>query len=218
MHVVVPFSTDHPKTRLAEVLDPAERRDFSEAMLRDVLDALDGVDREFDVTVLSTGPVDVEGLRPSGSRTPSDDVDAPVVVDEQPLTPAVNDRLGSVPTAVVMADLALATPAALADLLGSDADLAVAAGLGGGTNAFLARDPAFHVDYHGASYRDHLDIAREAGLSVREVDSRLLAVDIDEPEDLAEVLLHGEGAARDWLEDAGFELDVGDGRVEAVRE
>jgi 2-phospho-L-lactate guanylyltransferase len=206
LHVVVPFSTDRPKTRLAAVLTPEERRDFSTAMLSDVLSALGSVPRDLDVTILSTGPVEVE----SG-------VDASVAVDERALTPAVNDRLDRTPTAVVMADLALASPDALADLLGSTADLALAAGLGGGTNAFLSRDSAFRVDYHGASYRDHFGIAREEGLSVREVDSRLLAVDIDEPEDLAEVLLHGDGAARDWLVDAGFELDVGGGRVEAVR-
>ena len=204
MHVVVPFSTDRPKTRLADVLTPAERRDFSAAMLSDVLDALDSVPRDLDVTVLATGPAET--------------VDARVEVDDRALTPAVNARLDSTPTAVVMADLALATPDALADLLDSTADLAVAAGLGGGTNAFLSRDSAFRVDYHGASYRDHLEIARQEGLSVREVDSRLLAVDIDEPEDLAEILLHGDGAARDWLVDAGVELDVGGGRVEAVRE
>ena len=203
MHAVVPFSADRPKTRLADVLTPAERREFSAAMLRDVLDALAAVPQELDVTVLATGEVDV---------------DVPVETDERPLTPAVNDRLDTAPTAVVMADLALATPAALADLLDSTADLAIAAGLGGGTNAFLARDPAFRVDYHGASYRDHLAIARKEGLSVREVDSRLLAVDIDEPEDLAELLLHADGAARDWLVDAGFELAIDGGRVDVVRE
>ncbi|QKY20249.1 2-phospho-L-lactate guanylyltransferase [Halolamina sp. CBA1230] len=203
MHAVVPFSADRPKTRLADVLTPAERREFSAAMLRDVLDALAAVPQELDVTVLATGEVDV---------------DVPVETDERSLTPAVNDRLDTAPTAVVMADLALATPAALADLLDSTADLAIAAGLGGGTNAFLARDTAFRVDYHGASYRDHLAIAREEGLSVREVDSRLVAVDIDEPEDLAELLLHGGGAARDWLVDAGFELAIDGGRVDVVRE
>jgi len=203
VRIVVPFSADRPKTRLGKVLTPDERREFAAAMLADVLAALDGVDRDLDVTVLATGPVDVA---------------PPVVVDDRPLTAAVNARLDAAPTAVVMADLALATPGALSKLFAAEADLAIAAGLGGGTNAFLARDPAFHVDYHGASYRDHLAIARENDLSVREVDSRRLAVDIDEPADLTEVLLHGDGAARDWLVDAGFELEVGGGRVEAVRE
>lgn len=174
-------------------------------MLNDVLDAL-GRTR-----------LDGESLDPTVLATDVVDVDVPVVVDDRPLTPAVNDRLDSVPTAVVMADLALATPNALAELLATQTDLAIAAGLGGGTNAVLTRDSAFRVDYHGASYRDHLEIADSAGLSVREVDSRLLAVDIDEPNDLPELLLHGEGAARDWLVDAGFELDVGGGRVEVIR-
>lgn len=206
MQCFVPFAVERPKTRLSEVLTTAERRVFSEAMLADVLTALDGVSLDGDApdpTVLATAPVDV---------------DVPVVVDERPLDPAVNDRLDSVPTAIVMADLALATPDALERLISAPGDLAIAAGLGGGTNAFVARDAAFHVDYHGASYRDHLAIATDAGLDVTEVDSRRLAVDIDEPADLTELLLHGGGAARDWLVDNGFELATGGGRVRAVRE
>jgi 2-phospho-L-lactate guanylyltransferase len=40
-----------------------------------------------------------------------------------------------------------------------------------------------------------------------------LASDVDEPADLVEVLLHGEGEAAAWLREAGFELDAGEGRV-----
>lgn len=181
-------------------------------MLADVLGALagvratDGVERLRDIpepTVLSTAPLDV---------------DVPVVVDERPLQAAVNARLDTVPTAIVMADLALATPEALVKLFATPGDLAIAAGLGGGTNAFVARDAAFRVDYHGTSYLDHLTIAREEGLSVGEVDSHRLAVDVDEPADLTELLLHGEGTARDWLVDAGFELETTEGRVRTIRE
>jgi len=206
VQLFVPFAAERPKTRLSDVLSAGERREFSRAMLADVLDALAAVSLDGDSlepTVLATAPVDV---------------DAPVVVDERPLDPAVNERLDAVPTAIIMADLPLATPAALADLLTASGDLVIAPGLGGGTNVFIARDSAFHVDYHGASYRDHLAIARDAGLSVTEVDSRRLAVDIDEASDLTELLLHGEGAARDWLVDAGFELATTDGRVRAARE
>ncbi|MFC6736923.1 2-phospho-L-lactate guanylyltransferase, partial [Halolamina salina] len=104
MHVVVPFAADRPKTRLADTLDTDERREFADAMLRDVLAALDAVPRSLEVTVLSTGPVD--------------GVDAAIEIDERPLTPAVNDRLGTAPTAVVMADLALATLDAVTELFG----------------------------------------------------------------------------------------------------
>jgi 2-phospho-L-lactate guanylyltransferase len=40
-----------------------------------------------------------------------------------------------------------------------------------------------------------------------------LSTDVDEPTDLVEVLLHGEGEAAAWLRAAGFELDAGEGRV-----
>jgi len=41
---------------------------------------------------------------------------------------------------------------------------------------------------------------------------------VDEPADLAELLIHGEGAAAQWLEHAGFTLDTTGGRVGVVRE
>jgi 2-phospho-L-lactate guanylyltransferase len=92
------------------------------------------------------------------------------------------------------------------------ADVVLAPGRGGGTNAFVSRAPGFEVDYHGASIRDHRRIAQDAGASVEEVDSFRLATDIDEPADLVEMLLHSEGAATDWLVEQGFELAVDDDR------
>jgi len=210
MRVVVPFAPERPKTRLAPVLDEAERATFARRMLDDVLDALSALDRErrvsVDPLVLSTAPVDC---------------DVPVVVDERPLTEAVDARLPSGPdddpVAVVMADLALATPAALERLFEPDAEVVLAPGRGGGTNALVARHPDFHVDYHGASFRDHREIAREAGVDLAVVDSFRLATDVDEPADLVAVLLHGERSARDWLDAAGFELVTDDGRVDIER-
>ncbi len=170
-------------------------------MLRDVLDAV--TDAGGDPSVVADTRVDV---------------DAPVTVDDRPLSAVVEDELGSdEPVAVVMADLALATPAALTRLFETDGDVVAAPGLGGGTNALVVRHPDFSVDYHGASILDHRHIARDAGLSFVEVDSMRLAVDVDEPTDLVEVLLHGTSRARTWLTDAGVELECGTGRVEAVR-
>jgi len=215
MEVIVPFSTDRPKSRLADALSPDERRAFARAMLDDVLEA-----------------VVAAGGEPRVLATDAVDVDHPVTVDDRPLTDAVNAALddhfeaaevvdGSPePVAVVMADLALATPAAVERLFaaGRDADVAVAPGRGGGTNAFVASHPAFRVDYHGASYLDHREIAAEVGADFAAVDSRRLGTDVDEAADLAEALIHGEGRAATWLREAGFVLDTSGGRVGAVRE
>ncbi|MFB6155401.1 MAG: 2-phospho-L-lactate guanylyltransferase [Haloferacaceae archaeon] len=198
MRVVVPFDARQPKTRLGDVLDAGERRAFADAMLADVLVAVRDAGHE--PTVLSNADVDV---------------DVPVTVDERPLTPAVNAAIASAtgPVAVVMADLALATPAVVARLCAASGDVVVAPGRGGGTNALVVRHPDFRVDYHGASFLDHLRRARDVSASVREVDSARLSTDIDERADLTEVLLHADGRAPRWLRDAGFSLDVRDGRV-----
>ncbi|GKZ13082.1 2-phospho-L-lactate guanylyltransferase [Haladaptatus sp. T7] len=201
MQVVVPFAAGEPKTRLAETLTAAERREFALAMLDDVC-----------ATIRSTG------REPRVLTTRRIDIDAPLAVDERPLTPAVNGVLADGdPTAIVMADLALATPTALERLFSADGDVVLAPGRGGGTNALVSRHPQFRVDYHGTSYLDHREIARGVGASVTELDSHRLATDVDETADLAEVLLHSEGTARDWLLDAGFSLSVTGGRVSVTR-
>ncbi|MFC6953932.1 2-phospho-L-lactate guanylyltransferase [Halorubellus litoreus] len=207
MEVVVPFSPTDPKTRLSGVLSAAERREFAGVMLEDVLDALSRTRGVPEPSVLSTVSLDR-------------DLDVDVVVDDRALTPAVNDVLASStePVAVVMADLALATPTALRRLFASDADVVLAPGRRVGTNALVARHPEFRVDYHGASFVDHREAAAQVGATLSVVDSHRLATDVDEPGDLAEVLAHGAGAAADWLRDRGFALgERADGSVHAVR-
>jgi 2-phospho-L-lactate guanylyltransferase len=202
MRVFVPYDAREPKTRLAPLLDADERAALARAMGRDVLSVLDGT--AHDPVLLATEPLDVE---------------RPVRVDDQPLTPAVNDALDSVdgPAAVVMADLALLTPDAVARLFGPDADVVLAPGLGGGTNALVARHPDFRVDYHGVSYRDHREAAERVGAEVATVDSFRLAVDVDDPSDLAEVLVHTDGRAAETLREAGVELTADGGRVAVTR-
>jgi len=224
MRVVVPFAAERPKTRLDGVLTPAERIAFSRTMLADVLDAL--CETGHDPEVLATAPLDrVPADAPSFSpASPEPDessplASVPVRIDDRTLTPAVNAVLGDAddPVAVVMADLALATPAALTRAFAAEAEVVLAPGRGGGTNVLISRHPDFRVDYHGASYFDHLANAREVGASVEPIDSFRLACDVDEPADLAEVLVHGEGRAARWLRAAGFSLVVGDGRIAAER-
>lgn len=199
MRVVVPFGTRDPNSRLDPFLTHEERRAFATAMCRDVLDALDGYDPE----LLVDEPVAM---------------DVPTTVDDRPLGAAVDAVLGEgVPVAVVMADLPLLQPATVDRLFDPDADLVFAPGRGGGTNAMVVRHPEFRTDYHGASIRDHRAIARELAASVAEVDSFRLATDVDERADLAEVLLHSDGVAADWLAEAGVELAVRDGRVGVSR-
>ncbi len=204
MDVFVPFDARDPKSRLAPVLSETERLDFGIALLADVLEVLQSSPHT--PRVLSTAPIEAP---------------VPTFVDDRDLTRAVNEVLevNDPPLAVVMADLGLVTEAAMQKLFAHEADVTLVPGVGGGTTAFLVREPGFRVDFHGCSYQDHRSIARDAELSVATVDSFRLSMDIDEPDDLVEVLVHGEGEAHRWLCDHGFELErAGKHRLAVTRE
>jgi len=197
---VIPFKPDNPKTRLAPVMDPAERSTFARAMLDDVVEAVRRAGT--DPLILATRPIDHP--------------DAAVEVRDGGLNEVLNDLFGksSGPVLVIMADLPLATGESVERICAATGDVVLVPGRGGGTNAILVRDPPrFRADFYGASFLDHLRIAEERGLEGTVVDSFLLSTDIDEPGDLVEVLIHGRGRSRSVLESSGFALSVAKGRV-----
>jgi 2-phospho-L-lactate guanylyltransferase len=203
MRVLVPFDSRDPNTRLSPVLDSTERCEFANVLLDGVVETVRAAGHAPEI--LSTEPVDA---------------DCPVRVDEQPLSPAINEVLAAAtdPVAIVMSDLALATADSLGALFEPAADIVLAPGLGGGTNAIVIRETAFRVDYHGGSYRKHRREADRCGATVETVDSFRLAVDIDDPADLVELLIHGDGEATEWLREARFELETTDGRCVVQRD
>lgn len=203
MNVVVPFDPKEPKTRLENYLTTNERQDFARAMLDDVL-----------IIIRSTGH------DPTVLATTQLDIDAEVNVDDRSLNEAVNDMLRgtTLPVAIVMADLPLITTSDLHGLFEQSGDIILAPGLGGGTNAIVVHHPEFCVDYHGNSYRDHFKHTQEIGATVGEANLWRLAIDIDEPGDFVEILLHAKGCARDWLIEHGFTITDDEGRVSVERD
>lgn len=201
MQVVVPYSPVDPNTRLEPVLTRSERRAFARVMLGDVLAAIEAAVGT--PTILSPEPLD--------------GVSAPVSVDARPLSAAVNAILQP-PMAVIMADLPLLTPTTVERALAESGPVVIGPGRGGGTNLLVVRDDGFSVDFHGNSLADHRRLATEAGLPFAEIDSYRVSTDIDEPPDLVEVLLHGEGEAPEWLRANGFELRITAGRVALHRQ
>jgi 2-phospho-L-lactate guanylyltransferase len=192
MQVVVPFDARDPKTRLAPVLDTDERQQFARAMLEDACAAIEETGQE--PTILATAEIDVAW---------------PVRVDDRPLSEAVNaviaERDDAV--AVVMADLALATPDALQRVFEADGDVVLVPGRGGGTNVVLARHSEFRVDYHDLSFRDHCERAQSLDVDPVVIDSFRLSTDVDDPDDLLDVLVHNEGRACSWLDRNGLVYD-----------
>ncbi|MFB6186132.1 MAG: 2-phospho-L-lactate guanylyltransferase [Halobacteriaceae archaeon] len=203
MRVVVPFDATNPKTRLDQVLSDEEREEFANAMIDDVID-----------TIQATG------YTPEIIATKQIDKPVPVTVDHRDLDTCINAQLAtrSYPIAIIMADLALITPRRVKRFFSLSGDVVIAPGRNGGTNAMIVRSSEFSVDYHGISFLDHLQIAYNNGLSVNEFDSYRFGMDIDEPEDLVEVLLHTDDRSAKYLRDIGFYLDESPPRVSVVRD
>ncbi|HUU74671.1 MAG TPA: 2-phospho-L-lactate guanylyltransferase [Methanoregulaceae archaeon] len=202
---VIPFKPKNPKSRLSCVLESHEREMFAEMMLSDVIAAV----REggCEPCILSTEPYSFG--------------DVPVFASAAGLNEALNSYLAGKdsPTLIIMADLPLATGEAVERLTSPGTDMAIVPGRGGGTNAiYLSRGSRFRVDYYGASFLKHAKIARDRGLSCRIIDSFRLHTDVDEKEDLVELLIHGRGKSREYLESLGFSLSIEKGRVGVVRE
>ncbi|HIE31678.1 MAG TPA: 2-phospho-L-lactate guanylyltransferase [Methanosarcinales archaeon] len=206
MKIVVPFKRKNAKSRLAGILTQEERDALAMNMLCDVMDALHG----FEIDVLTTSML-------SNSEV---DLSPHILLSDSGLNEALNEYLNSRAghdndsVMIVMADLPLISSKHIKEIEELDADVVIAPGRGGGTNILYIRDPSgFYVDYYGASFIDHLRIARENGSSVEVYDSFAVSTDIDEPDDLVELLIHGNGRASRMLADSGFKVVVRDGRV-----
>ena len=209
MRAVIPFKKSNAKSRLGALLSEREREDLAMAMLADVAGTLAGSDRFEVIDILSTTTIHVDNTN--------------IVLTELGLNEALNEYLRKMsshnlnePVLIIMADIPLVSKKNIQDIVSSRADIVIAPGRMGGTNAVFIQNPlTFHMDYYGASFLKHLEIAK--GLNVEVFDSFNLSTDIDEVSDLVEVLIHGKGLSRAYLEKIGISLLANKGRVGVER-
>jgi 2-phospho-L-lactate guanylyltransferase len=209
MRAVIPFKKSNAKSRLGALLCEREREDLAMAMLADVAGTLAGSDCFDVIDILSMSPIEVENTN--------------IVLTEMGLNEALNEYLSKMsshnlnePVLIIMADIPLVSKKNIKDIVSSHADIVIVPGRMGGTNAIFIRNPlSFHVDYYGASFLKHLEIA--AGLRIEVFDSFNLSTDIDEVSDLAEVLIHGKGHSKSYLEKIGISILANRGRVGVKR-
>lgn len=210
VHIIIPFKLDGAKSRLSPVLSPEERRQLARAMLRDVLDA-----------VFGTGSVTL--LARSGFGKSDIDGDFDILECSLELNDALNaliedrQRKGwQEDLLIVMADLAILTQDDVSGIILTEGDVVLSPGRGGGTNMILIRDPKFRTRYSGLSFPKHLRLAKELCLKVAVYESYRAGCDIDEPSDMAEVLIHSWGKTRSFLKDLGFVISE-NGRAGCIR-
>jgi len=203
-HAFIPFKPANPKTRLSCMLSQEERESFARAMLADVISAVKNVNCS--PVIISTELFDSEDIQ--------------ITVKDADLNQTLNSLMpeASGELLIIMADLPLADEASLKRVLATGKEMAIVPGRGGGTNVIYLKEPQrFHFDYYGTSFLKHVKNAEDAGLSCEVIDSFRLHTDIDEKEDLAELMIHGTGKSRAYLEELGFALSVEKGRVGVER-
>lgn len=181
---VKPLAT--AKTRLAEVLAPAERRALVLAMLDDVLDALAGVSGLAGVALVGG---DAELARHLAGRDlrllaePEPGLNAALRAASAELAAAGAGRLLILP-----ADIPALDRAALEALLAIDGEpvaALVAASADGGTNALLLAPPTLLEPAFGpGSCARYRQVAEAIGVAPRVLDLPQVALDIDRPADL----------------------------------
>jgi 2-phospho-L-lactate guanylyltransferase len=191
MKALIPYKRQNAKSRLSPALSLREREQFVELMLRDVVESL----REAGVT-------DIDILTTPSNGVPGD-LGTNILFSEHDLNEAINQYLETVnePVLILMADLPLVAPRHVKEIVAIDKDLVIVPGKGGGTNVLCIRNPQrFYVRYYDSSFLNHCRIAEETGQSVHIYDSFLLSTDIDEPHDLIEVMLHGHGLSKAYVD------------------
>jgi 2-phospho-L-lactate/phosphoenolpyruvate guanylyltransferase len=183
-------SFDDAKQRLSAELDPTPRRSLVEAMFSDVLVALRRAKRVDEVLVVSADNV---AQRIAGGY------DAMVVADQDEGHNQAAIRgaaraleLGVERVLMIPGDCPLLSPIELDELLSrpvsSPSMLVVPDRHGTGTNALVITPPgALEPSFGPGSHQRHHDNAAAAGVHVETIEVPSLALDIDTPEDLAEV-------------------------------
>jgi 2-phospho-L-lactate/phosphoenolpyruvate guanylyltransferase len=190
------------KSRLGPVLSLALRRSLVLAMFEDVLDAL-AATPGIDSVLVVTADSDVGDLaRHKGAAVLHEDRSLGLNAALS-LGAAEAKRLGAVRVLFIPADLPFATPAEIGEIMVPPSPserhhpVIVPARDGDGTNALLLSPPdALEPNFGPRSFERHCAQARERGLSPRTIRLEGLALDIDEPADLAMLIARSRGRNR----------------------
>ena len=215
---IIPFKKERAKSRLGGVLSEKEREEFAVRMLGDVLVALSESEIE-EVEIISTCSEEQLkedlnrglGLNLEWGVESKSNLNLKLTVreDGRGLNEVLNEEIKDKkePVLIIMADVPLATPESINEIISREEDVVITPGREGGTNALFLRKPyKFAVSYYGISCLKHIETAKRRDLSYAIHDSFFISTDIDEVDDLIELLIHGRGFSTEYLRGIGVSI------------
>ena len=190
--ILVPVKNlETAKQRLSPLLTPAERLALAEAMLQDVLSALDGCSYREHVTLVS-GDARAQRLAQQYGFGIINDPDDPGETGAVEMATRVAIERGAEFSLVLPADIPLITAAEVEQIFAAalpEGTVLAPSASGRGTNAVLQRPPGlFPLRFGNDSFLPHLAAARATGKPVEVLRLAGIGVDIDEPADMADLL------------------------------
>ena len=182
------------KQRLAAVLDQLARTELAQAMLHDVLAALHDWTNRPQVAVVSSDPYVVRLAREYAFEV-IPDPENPGETGAIEMATRICVESGAESTLVIPADIPLIRSWELEEILQNapaEGSVLVPAADGRGTNAAFRR-PAnlFPLRFGNDSFKPHLAAAQATGKTCIVLDLPGIAVDVDNPEDLRELVASG---------------------------
>lgn len=190
--ILIPIkNTSSAKQRLAAVLDQPARTQLAQAMLYDVLSAVHGWDRRPAVGAVTSDPYAIEVAREFGFEVIPDPENPGETGAIEMATRVCVDR-GEQSTLVLPADIPLIQSWELEEIMKhvpAEGSVLVPAGDGRGTNAVFRR-PAnlFPLRFGNDSFRPHQAAAEATGRPSVVLKLPGIAVDIDNPSDLRQLI------------------------------
>lgn len=184
INAIIPVkSLAHGKTRLAGLLDDAERTELNAALLDHALDLAAAFPGLCNTIVVSADSRVLEIAKSRGAVALRESGNGLNAALAQALTAARNNKARRV--LVLPTDLPLATADDLLALAGTDHDMAIAADRRGvGTNALsVPTAEGFTFRFGDDSFKAHLEEAHITGLSAHILHRPNLGFDIDTPDD-----------------------------------
>jgi len=206
---VIPYKPVNPKSRMAAVFSEDERKMFVELSLENVLRALKEAEIKR-IEIISTSALPLNDEKKITDIFDGGDTEILISEDKRDLNTALNDFLkkADCPILIVMADLALIKKEDISAMIsespmaddGKKGIVRIAPGKDGGTNMLYIESPEFFdVNYYGESAEKHKKEAENKNFICEIYESFSAASDMDEPKDLENIRVCGEGKLREFV-------------------
>ncbi|MCD7781257.1 MAG: 2-phospho-L-lactate guanylyltransferase, partial [Methanosphaera sp.] len=207
---IIPISNFHEsKTRLSPFLDTDERIQLLKCMLKDITDSINN--RVKDIVVTSNDEDVLEYARSLNITGINEKKHTSNFLNNALLDAIeyVKNNYDNPNIMILPADIPLINKENIQYIHDNMNNFIITPSMGGGTNLlYINNNYGFTPLFGEFSYFKHIEEAKEHELTVNVYDSFFLSLDVNTPQDLGEILLHGSNSATcEYLNSIGIHVE-----------